>query len=98
MAIACFVLLGFAVLLILWPRRDWSFSMAPGAFIATYLEPTDGEPLESHQIERDLALHMGRSAAFNRRQLQRLMTIFRFGALLLVAEVLAWVLALMIRG
>lgn len=98
MAIACFVLLGFAVLLILWPRRDWSFSMAPGAFIATYLEPADGEPLESHQIERDLALHMGRSAAFNRRQLQRLMTIFRFGALLLVAEVLAWVLALMIRG
>ncbi len=97
-AIGCFVLLGFAVLLILWPRRDWSFSMAPGTFIATYLEPANGEPLEPHLIQRDLALHMGHSAEFNRRQLQKLMTIFRVGALLLVAEVLAWVLALMVHG
>jgi len=78
----------------LWPRRDWSFSLEPEDFIATYLEPAEGEPLESHLIERDLALHMGRSTKFNREQLNTLVTAFRFGALLLVVEVLAWVLAL----
>jgi hypothetical protein len=92
-AIACFVLVGFAVVLVLWPRRDWEFSLAPADFIATYLEPP-GEPFQLHMIERDLALHMGRSATLNRRQLRLLTMIFRLGALLLVAEVLAWVLAL----
>jgi hypothetical protein len=96
-AIGCFVLLGFAVLLILWPRRDWEFSLAPSEFIATYLEPVDGAPLEIHLIQRDLALHMGRSAELNRRQLRILMIAFRLGALLLVAEVLAWVVALVVQ-
>jgi hypothetical protein len=93
-AIACFVLLGFAVLMMLWPREDWEFSLAPEDFIATYLKPPEGEPLESHLIERDLALHMGRSAEFDREQLNALGRIFRFSALLLVVEVLAWVVAL----
>ena len=47
-AIGCFVLLSFAVLVMLWPRRDWSFSLEPEDFIATYLEPADGEGLEPH--------------------------------------------------
>jgi hypothetical protein len=96
-AIACFVLLGFAVLLVLWPRRDWEFSFAPDQFIATYLEPADGNPLALHLIERDLALHMGRSAELNRRQLRTLMGVFRVGAVLLVMEVLAWVVALLVQ-
>jgi hypothetical protein len=95
-AVGCFVLLSFAVLVMLWPRRDWGFSLAPAQFIATYLEPVDGEPLEPHLIERDLALHMGRSIKFNREQLNTLAGVFRFGALLLVAEVLAWVVALVV--
>lgn len=97
-AIGCFVLLGFTVLLVLWPRRDWEFSLAPDQFIATYLEPVDDEPLALHLIERDLALHMGRSAELNRRQLGILMTVFRAGAILLVVEVLAWVVALVVQG
>lgn len=97
-AIGCFVLLGFAVLLVLWPRRDWEFSLEPDQFIATYLEPVDDEPLALHLIERDLALHMGRSAERNRRQLRTLMTTFRVGAILLVVEVLAWVVALVVQG
>jgi hypothetical protein len=55
------------------------------------------EPLALHLIERDLALHMGRSAELNRRQLRTLMTVFRVGALLLVVEVLAWVVALVVQ-
>lgn len=93
-AIGCFVLLGLAVLVMLWPWRDWTFSLEPEDFIATYLEPTDGEPLELHLIERDVALHMGISTVFNRDQLNALVTIFRVAALLLVVEVLAWVVAL----
>lgn len=96
-AIACFVLLGFVVLIVLWPRHDWEFSLAPDRFIATYLEPANGDPLDIHLIQRDLALHMGRSAELNRRQLRILMIAFRLGALLLVAEVLAWVVALYTR-
>ncbi len=97
-AIGCFVLLGFTVLLILWPRRDWEFSLAPSEFIATYLEPMDSEPLEIHLIQRDLALHMGRSAELNRQQLRILMMSFRIGALLLMTEVVAWVIALVVQG
>jgi hypothetical protein len=37
---------------------------------------------------------MGRSTKFNREQLNMLVTAFRFGVLLLVVEVLAWVVAL----
>ncbi len=96
-AIGCFVLLGFVVLLVLWPRRDWEFSFAPDQFIATYLEPAEGKPLALHLIERDLALHMGRSAELNRRQLRTLMGVFRVGAVLLVVEVLAWVFALVVQ-
>lgn len=96
-AVGCFVLLGFAVLLILWPRRDWEFSLAPNHFIATYLEPSDEEPLALHLIERDLALHMGRSAELNRRQFKTLIAVFRIAALLLVIEVLAWVIALILQ-
>jgi hypothetical protein len=40
---------------------------------------------------------MGRSAELNRRQLRVLMAVFRVGALLLVIEVLAWVVALVIQ-
>lgn len=86
--------LGAAVLVILWPRRDWEFTLSPARFINTYLEPSEGEPLSLPLIHRDLALHMGRSASLNRKQLRWLMTAFRIGALLLVAEVVAWVIVL----
>ena len=93
-AISCFVALGVSVLVILWPRRDWEFALSPERFISTYLEPTEGDPLSLPLIHRDLALHMGRSASLNRGQLRWLMVAFRVGALLLMAEVIAWVIVL----
>jgi hypothetical protein len=93
-AVGCFILLGVAVVAILWPRKDWQFDVSPGQFIATYLEPQDADPLPPARIHRDLALHMGRSASANRGQLRVLMTVFRVAAVLLVAEVLAWVVVL----
>jgi hypothetical protein len=52
------------------------------------------DPLPLPMIHRDLALHMGRSASLNRTQLRWLMVAFRAGALLLMAEVIAWVIVL----
>jgi hypothetical protein len=43
-------------------------------------------------------LHMGRSIRFNSAQLNRLAGVFRCGAVLLLIEVLAWVVALAAVG
>jgi hypothetical protein len=93
-AVGCFVALSLAVLVILWPRRDWEFNLSPAQFINIYVEPEDTEPLDLPSIHRDLALHMGNSAALNRKQLRWLTSAFRVGAVLLVAEVIAWVIVL----
>jgi hypothetical protein len=98
-AIGCFIGLGIAVLAILWPpRRDWEFAIEPSRLIATYLEPEEGDPLDVPAIQRDLALHMGASARLNRAQLRRLTTAFRIAAILLLAEVVAWVVVLVERS
>jgi hypothetical protein len=95
-AIGCFVLLAFAVLFVLWPRRDWAFTPAPAKLIATYLEPGERDPTELHVIQRDLALHIGGSITSNRRRLRMLTAAFRAAALMLVAEIVAWMVALLI--
>jgi hypothetical protein len=97
-AIAAFVGLGVAMLVIVWPRRDWEFSLAPSEFIATYLEPVEGDVLALPLIHRDLALHMGASADLNRHQLRILMIVFRIGCLLLMIEVLGWVVAIICQS
>jgi hypothetical protein len=93
-AIGCFTSLGFVVLSVLWPRRDWEFSPSPDQLIATYIEPVDADPLEPSRIQRDLAVHMGHSAELNGHQLRSLTTRVRIAVLLLVVEVLAWLVAL----
>lgn len=93
-----FVLLGGTVVSVLWPRQDWTFTVDAEDFIAEYLEPLDADPLDLVGIHRDLALHMARSHKDNREQLRRLLAALRAGVLLLVAEVLAWVAALIAQG
>ncbi len=76
-------------------RRDWEFVLSPAQFIDTYyIEPAGAEALDLPVIHRDLALHMGQSAELNRTQLRFLTGAFRAGAILLVAEVVAWVAVL----
>jgi hypothetical protein len=92
-AIACFGVAGACVLAILWPRTDWSFTVNAQRFIGTYVESEDGAlPLPA--IHRDLALHMSASYVANARQLRALMMAFRFGAIFLVGEVIAWVVGI----
>jgi hypothetical protein len=93
-AVGAFVGIGLSTICILWPRRDWEFSLDPARFITTYLEPPQGGPLPIDQIHRDLALHMGASAMLNRGQLRWLIVAFRVGALLLIIDVVAWVVVL----
>jgi hypothetical protein len=94
-AVAAFAVVGICVLLVLWPRSDWSFSASAANIISEYIEP---EPLELPLIHRDLALH--RSAAYddNARRLRGLFLVFRLGLILLVVEVASWVSALAERA
>jgi hypothetical protein len=97
-AIGCFIALSISVLVILWPRHDWEFTLSPAKLIATYIEPPDDAPVDLATIHRDLALHMGNSIESNRRQLRWVFGAFRVGALLLAGEVVAWVIALVHHG
>jgi hypothetical protein len=94
-AVVASIVVGGCVLLVLWPRSDWSFNASALDIIAEYVEP---ETVEFPLLHRDLALH--RSAAYdeNARQLGRLFLVFRIGLIVLVFEVAAWVLALADRG
>lgn len=56
-----------------------------------------GQALSGHELDA-AALHMGHSAQLNRDQLRRLTTAFRIGAVLLLAEVIAWGVALVERA
>ena len=94
-AVIAFAFVGGCVLMVLWPRSDWSFNASAADIIAEYIEP---EPVAFRLVQRDLALH--RSAAYDRnaRQLGRLFLVFRIGLVVLVVEVGAWVVALAERG
>jgi len=62
-----------------------------------YVEHPDGA-LAIPTIHRDLALHMSASQSINADQLRWLFGAFRTGALLLVAEVAAWVVNLSVAA
>ena len=92
LAVVMFVLLGAAVIAILWPRGDWEYAVRPELLIANYIEHP--EPLDLGGIHRDLALHMDASYLHNRGQLLRLVWLFRGASVLLIVEILAWVVDL----
>ncbi len=94
-AIGTFVVLGGAVVLILWPRGDWEYSVRPSLLIQNYVEHP--QPLALPQIHRDLALHMDASYLQNRGQLLKLVRYFRLASLLLLFEVVAWVVDLLVQ-
>lgn len=43
-AIGCFAFVGITLLALLWPWRDWRFTVNAQSFIQTYLEPSDANP------------------------------------------------------
>ena len=91
-AIGAFILLGFCVVAILFPRGDWEYASRPSLIIRNYVEhPT---PLDEPQIQRDLALHMDRSYVANRGRLRELIWALRLASIFLALEVVAWVVDL----
>jgi hypothetical protein len=95
LATVSFVALGAGVVLILWPRDDWSYVIRAELLIENYIEP---DPLPLHRIHRDLALHMSASYLVNRGQLRVLVWLFRACSALLVLETAAWVVDLVVKG
>ena len=93
-AIGCFAFVGITLLALLWPWRDWRFTVNAQSFIQTYLEPSDAAPLQLPSIHRDLALHMESAWRANRVQLRWLQAAFRLAATVLVIEVILWIMAL----
>lgn len=90
-AVAAFVGAAAAVLAILSPRREWEFALHPALLIGDYVERTPPAPAP---LQRELALIMGASVTRNRRALERMMTTFNIGSVLLAIEILAWVVSI----
>lgn len=95
-AIGMFLLLGAAVIAILWPRSDWEYAVRPELLITNYIEHP--KPLGIPEIHRDLALHMDTSYLRNRGQLLRLVWLFRAASILLTVEIVAWVVDLIVQA
>jgi Methyltransferase domain len=53
LAVVAFIVVGGCVLMVLWPRSDWSFSASAADIIAEYIEP---EPVKFALVQRDLAV------------------------------------------
>jgi hypothetical protein len=88
-AVVSFAGLGLALLVILWPRPEWQDAAAPSRVIESDIEGP--RPLPVKLIRRDLSLHLEAVYAENQTLYERLARDFRFAAVLLNIEVLAWI-------
>lgn len=81
----------------LWPRAEGAggFTARPSAFIESYIEPDEGEPLSLAQLYRESALHAENALDQNEQaHFKELTRYFRAAVLLLMFESAAWVVAL----
>jgi len=90
------VLLALAVIAVLWPRRDWVFSLGAEVIIGGYVE--GDETYEVPEIQRDLALHLDNHFQANARKLNSMYLLFRVSCGLLALQVVAWILDLTTGG
>lgn len=93
-AIAAFVLLSLATLVLLSPRWAFEFSLAPEFVIATFAEPIASKAPPPSRLRREMAMHMGASSALNRNRISRMGAIFQIACVLLTTEIVAWVVAI----
>jgi hypothetical protein len=93
--VASYAGLGLALLAVLWPRPEWRATPSPSRLIASVIESP--VPVSLPLLHRDLALYLEQLRAENEALHERLSGYFRFGALLLSLEILAWVLDFVVR-
>ena len=92
-----FVLLALLVIAILWPRKDWVYSMGPKVIIGGYIENRD-KTYSVPEIRRNLALHLENHFESNRGKLNSMYWLFRLSCALLAVQVVAWILDLTTGG
>jgi hypothetical protein len=96
LAVASLAGLGLALLAVLWPHSEWQATPSPSRVIETAIEGP--KPVSLRQIHRDLALHMEVAREENDALYERLARYFRLSAVLLSAELLAWIVDLATRA
>lgn len=91
-AVLSFGGLGFALLMVLWPRPERQDATLPSRLIEMDIEVADPLPIEL--IRRDIALQLENVYRENTVLYEQLARSFRLAAVLLHVEVLAWVIDL----
>jgi hypothetical protein len=95
-AAGSFVALAFTVIVILWPRKNWVFTVGARDLIAGYVE--GARKYTMPEIQRNLALHLENHFDANQRKIERLLNWFRVSCGLLALQVVAWILDLTTGG
>lgn len=91
LAIVFLVVLFAAAITLLWPYT-WVFRRSAKEMLRDYVEHE--RPLELAAMQRDLALHLESNFEKNEAKLNKLLTVFQVGAVMLALEVVAWLLEL----
>lgn len=90
-AIAAFVALAIAILVVLWPRK-FKIRISAGYYLKNHIEVD--EPWTTDRLQRNLALWQEIHVDENQKKLDWMMRWFEAGSILLVIEVVAWLIDL----
>jgi hypothetical protein len=90
-AIFAFIGLAVTVLAILWPRK-FKFRISPSYYLERHIEVS--EPWTTDRLLRNLALWQEQHVLENQPKLDRMLSWFQAGSILLVVEVVAWLMDL----
>jgi hypothetical protein len=90
-AIVAFIGLAVAILVILWPR-GFIFRVSPTYYLERHIEVS--EPWDTDWLQRNLALWQETHLLENQPKLDRMLSWFQAGSILLVLEVIAWLIDL----
>lgn len=95
-AAGSFIALALTVIVILWPRKNWVFTVGAKDLIGGYVE--GARKYTVPEIQRNLALHLENHFDANQQKIERLYLWFRLSCGLLALQVVAWILDLTTGG
>lgn len=91
-AVALFVATTALQLILLLPLPGWQFARSPSLLIRDYVE--SDPPATLDEMHRDLALYIAQHVRGNSGRLRWMWRVFSAAAVVLVAEVVVWLLAI----
>ena len=89
-AIILFVGVGVCAVAILWPRRNWRFTIPPEEFLSEQALDHATDPAVVAAALGRLSIELGRHARENDRRLDQLFLLLSAGCVLFLGEILAW--------